>query len=172
MAHVELNLSYNSNELDISTTSEEMVAFNTKWAEVVALFEGELFVEDKSGNLWLLTSPDEELFISTSDRIGEKGPNKSRAIFKLLSRITNKVGDCAFGFGETPLEEEFYTDLVKLSQVENGEGGYSFCATVTIRGYSGYYSGTYEFLSDGGIEASFTFYDEEGEEEGEEEDED
>lgn len=168
MAHVDLNLSFDSNQLDISTTSVEMVAFNTKWAEVVALFEGELFVEDKSGNLWLLTSPDEELFISTSDYgRGEEGSNKSRAIFKLLSRITNAVGDCDFGFGETPLEEEFYTDLVKLSQVENGAGGYFFCATVTISGYSGYYSGSYEFLSDGGIEASFTFYNEEGEEEDE-----
>jgi hypothetical protein len=166
MATVNLNLSFDSNEINISILSEEMIAFNKKWAKIVELFKGELFVEDGEGYLWLLASPDEELFISTSDYgRGEEGPNKSRAVFKLLSRITNAVGDCDFGFGESPFEEEFYTDLFKLSQIDNGPGGYSFCATVTINGYAGYYSGAYEFLPEGGIEATFTFYNEDEEEE-------
>jgi len=161
MATVNLNLSFDSNQINISPLSEEMIAFNKKWSKIVELFKGELFVEDGSYDLWLLTSPDEELFISTSDYgRGEEGPNKSRAIFKLLSRITNSVGDCDFGFGESPFEEEFYTDLIKLSKIDNGPGGYSFCATVTINGYSGYYSGSYEFLPEGGIDKCFTFYNE------------
>jgi hypothetical protein len=168
MATVTLNLSFDSNELNISLFNEEMIAFNKKWAHIVELFKGELFIEDGEGYLWLLTSPDEELFISTSDYgRGEEGPNKSRAVFKLLSRITNAVGDSHFGFGEAPFEEEFYKDLFRLSQIDNGPGGYSFCATVTINGYSGYYSGSYEFLPDGGIEKCFTFYNEDQEEEDE-----
>jgi hypothetical protein len=165
MATVNLNLSFDSNQINISPLSEEMIEFNKKWSKIVELFKGELFVEDGSNDLWLLTSPDEELFISTSDYgRGEEGPNKSRAIFKLLSRITNSVGDCDFGFGESPFEEEFYTDLIKLSKIDNGPGGYSFCATVTINGYSGYYSGSYEFLPEGGIDKCFTFYNEDADE--------
>jgi hypothetical protein len=166
MATVNLNLSFDSNQINISLFSEEMIEFNKKWSKIVELFKGELFVEDGDCDLWLLTSPDEELFISTSDYgRGEEGPNKSRAIFKLLSRITNSEGDCDFGFGESPFEEEFYEDLIKLSKIDNGPGGYSFCATVTINGYSGYYSGNYEFLPEGGIEQVFTFYNEDEEEE-------
>ena len=44
-----------------------MIEFNKKWSKIVELFEGELFVEDGNCDLWLLTSPDEELSISTSD---------------------------------------------------------------------------------------------------------
>jgi hypothetical protein len=166
MATVNLSLSFDSNQINISLLSKEMIEFNKKWSKIVELFKGELFIEDGDGDLWLLTSPDEELAISTSDYgKGEEGPNKSRAIFKLLSRITNSVGDCDFGFGESPFEEEFYEDLIKLSKIDNGPGGYSFCATVTINGYSGYYSGNYEFLPEGGIEQVFTFYNEDEEEE-------
>ena len=165
MATVNLSLSFDSNQINISLLSKEMIEFNKKWSKIVELFKCELFIEDGDGDLWLLTSPDEELAISTSDYgKGEEGPNKSRAIFKLLSRITNSVGDCDFGFGESPFEEEFYTDLFKVSQIDNGPGGYSFCATVTINGYSGYYSGSYEFLPEGGIEKCFTFYNEDVEE--------
>ena len=165
MATVNLSLSFDSNQINISLLSKEMIEFNKKWSKIVELFKGELFIEDGDGDLWLLTSPDEELAISTSDYgKGEEGPNKSRAIFKLLSRITNSVGVCDFGFGESPFEEEFYTDLFKVSQIDNGPGGYSFCATVTINGYSGYYSGSYEFLPEGGIEKCFTFYNEDVEE--------
>jgi len=165
MATVNLNLSFDSNQINISLWSEEMIAFNNKWAKIVELFKGELFVEDDNCDLWLLASPDEELFISTSDYgRGEEGPNKSRAIFRLLSRITISEGDTAFGYGESPFEDEFYEDLFKISQIDNGPGGYSFCATVTINGYSGYYSGSYEFLPEGGIKKVFTFYQEEEEE--------
>ena len=162
MATVNLNLSFDSNQINISTLSEELIEFNNKWDKIVALFEGQLFIEDGNCDLWLLTSPDEEVFISTSDygRL-EELPNRSKAIFKLLSHITASGGDCDFGFGETPFEKEFYTDLFKLSQIDNGSGGYSFCATVTINGYPGYYSGNYEFLPDGGIEENFTFYQDE-----------
>jgi hypothetical protein len=161
MATVNLSLSFDSNQVNISLLSEEMIEFNKKWSKIVELFKGELFIEDGDGYLWLLTSPDEGLTISTSDYgKGEEGPNKSRAIFKLLSRITSTVGDCNFGFGESPFEEEFYTDLFKLSQFDDGPGEFILYATVTINGYPGYYSGAYEFLEEGGIEKRFTFYNE------------
>ena len=166
MATVNLNLSFDSNQINISLFSEEMIEFNKKWSKIVELFKGDLFVEDDNCDLWLLASPDEELFISTSDYgRGEEGPNKSRAIFRLLSRITISEGDTAFGYGEDPFEDEFYEDLFKISQIDNGPGGYSFCAKVTINGNSGYYSGAYEFLPEGGIEETFTFYNEDEEEE-------
>ena len=63
MASVNLNLSFDSNQINISLWSEEMIAFNNKWAKIVELFKGELFVEDDNCDLWLLASPDEELFI-------------------------------------------------------------------------------------------------------------
>ena len=45
-------------------------------------------------------------------------------------------------------------------KIKNEEGGYSFCATVTLSSESGYYSGAYEFLNNGGIQATFTNYNE------------
>ena len=159
MASVNLKLSYYSNEINLSPTSKEIIEFNNKWLKIVEQFEGSLFVEGGDDYMWLLTSPDEEIDISTSDYAGlEDGPNKSRAIFKLLSYVTSTLGDCDFGYGETPFDKEFYADLLKLSKIDNRAGGYYFCANVTVNGYSGYYSGSYEFLPEGGIEKSFTFY--------------
>jgi len=63
MATVNLNLSFDSNQINISLLSKEMIEFNKKWSKIVELFKGELFVEDGEGNLWLLTSSDEELLI-------------------------------------------------------------------------------------------------------------
>ena len=46
MATVNLNLSFDSNQINISLFSEEMIEFNKKWSKIVELFKGELFVED------------------------------------------------------------------------------------------------------------------------------
>ena len=62
MATVNLNLSFDSNQINISLASEEMIEFNKKWSKIIELFKGELFVEDGEGYLWLLASSDEELF--------------------------------------------------------------------------------------------------------------
>jgi len=67
MATVNLSLFFDSNQVNISLLSEEMIEFNKKWSKIVELFKGELFIEDGDGYLWLLTSPDEGLTISTSD---------------------------------------------------------------------------------------------------------
>jgi hypothetical protein len=104
--------------------------------------------------------PGKEINISTRDYSSlDKSPNLSKAIFKLFSNITESVGDCDFGFGEKAFSKDFYKDLMELYLLENKSGGYSFYANVTVIGYSGYYSGSYEFLENGGISETFTFYE-------------
>ena len=162
MATVNLELSHDSNCIgDKKKIQSEKDKFIKKWSEEIKLFEGELFLEDKKNKVWLLTMPTHQLNLSTSDYAKlDKKPNKSRAVFKLLSFITKEVGDCNFGYGEKPFPKEFYKDLMDLYKIENKEGGYSFCATVTLSSESGYYSGAYEFLNNGGIQATFTKYNE------------
>ncbi len=162
MATVNLELSHDSNCIgDKKKIQSEKDKFIKKWSEEIKLFEGELFLEDKKNKVWLLTMPSHQLDLSTSDYAKlDKKPNKSKAVFKLLSYITKEVGDCNFGYGEKPFPKEFYKDLMDLYKIENKEGGCSFCATVTLSSESGYYSGAYEFLNNGGIQATFTNYNE------------
>jgi hypothetical protein len=162
MATVNLELSHDSNCIgDKKNIQSEKDKFIKKWSEEIKLFEGELFLEDKKNKVWLLTMPSHQLDLSTSDYAKlDKKPNKSKAVFKLLSYITKEVGDCNFGYGEKPFPKEFYKDLMDLYKIENKEGGCSFCATVTLSSESGYYSGAYEFLNNGGIQATFTNYNE------------
>jgi|LakMenEpi03Aug12_release.lakeMendotaPanAssembly.Ray.scaffolds.fasta_scaffold284516_2 hypothetical protein len=162
MASVNLELSHDSNCLgDKKKVQIEVDKFVKKWSKEIKLFEDELFLEDKKNKVWLLTMPLHQLDLSTSDYATlDKIPNKSRSIFKLFSHITKEVGDCDFGYGEKPFAKEFYKDLMDLYRIENKEGGYSFCATVTLSSESGYYSGAYEFLNNGGIQATFTKYNE------------
>lgn len=162
MASVNLELSHDSNCIgDKKKVKADLDKFVKKWSKEIKLFEGELFLEDKKSKVWLLTMPSNQLEISTNDyaTLDEK-PNKSRAIFKLFSHITKEVGDCDFGYGEKPFAKEFYKDLMDLYRIENQEGGYSFCATITLSSESGYFSGAYEFLNNGGIQATFTKYNE------------
>lgn len=162
MASVNLELSHDSNCIgEKKKVQIEIDKFIKKWSPEVRFFEGELFLEDNNNNIWLLTTPSHQLDISTSDyeTLDEK-PNKSRAVFKLFSHVSKEVGDCNFGYGEKPFADEFYSDLMDLYRIENNEGGYTFCATVTLSNESGYYSGAYEFLNNGEIEATFTNYDE------------
>lgn len=161
MATVNLELSHDSNCIGSKKkVQSEIDKFVKKWSKEVKLFEGGLFLEDKKNKIWLLTMPLNQLDLSTGDysRIDDGKPNKSRAVFKLLSYVTKEVGDCDFGYGEKPFSKDFYKDLLALYKIENKDGGYSFCATVTLSSGSGYYSGSYEFLNTGGIEATFTFY--------------
>jgi hypothetical protein len=161
MATVNLELSHDMNCLGKKKkVQNHILEFEKKWPKEIKLFEGKLFVEDKKGSIWLLTCPASAVEISTSDynRIDDGKPNHSRAVFRLLSNITKEVGDCDFGFGEKPFGKEFYKDLLSLFKIENKDGGYIFCARVTLSSESGYYSGGYEFLANGGIEATFTHY--------------
>ncbi len=60
---------------------------------------------------------------------------------------------------------EFYQDLITLYKLENEfSDGYSFYATVTVMYCTGYYDGFYEFLTPGGIKATFTYKEDEDEE--------
>ena len=161
MAEVNLELSFDSNKIgNKKKIKTKLSEFEKKWKKEIDLFQKSLFVEDKKGDVWLLTMPGKEINISTRDYSSlDKSPNLSKAIFKLFSNITESVGDCDFGFGEKAFSKDFYKDLMELYLLENKSGGYSFYANVTVIGYSGYYSGSYEFLENGGISETFTFYE-------------
>jgi hypothetical protein len=171
MAQVDLELSFDSNRIgNKKKIKNQLLEFENKWKKEVELFNKSLFQEDKKGDVWLLTMPGKEINISTRDYSSlDKGPNLSKAVFKLFSNVSESVGDCDFGFGEKAFSKAFYKDLIELYLLENKSGGYSFYANVTVIGYSGYYSGSYEFLEDGSISETFTFYNSE-DEDGEEED--
>jgi hypothetical protein len=167
MATVDLTLVKSLNQIGNKFKHKDAIeAFNQKWATEIAEFENTLFVEDENENLWLLVKPWQELNISTSDYFGsDDKPNKSRAIFKLLSNIVETEGDCDFGFGELGFVDEFYQDLISLYKLENEyPDGYAFYATVTVMYGTGYYDGFYEFLASGGIKATFTYKEDEDEE--------
>lgn len=162
MAEVQLALSQNDNRIGKKNNVEkEIEKFKNKWSKEVSLFEGSLFREH-DGTIWLLTLPRKEVHISTRDYgRSEENPNKSRAIFKLLSHITEEVGDSDFGFGENAFDIEFYKDLLKLFLIENEDPGFILDATVTVVSH-GYYSGTYDFYLDNDsvlATAEFTYYD-------------
>ena len=173
MAQVDLELSFDSNKIGNTKKIKSQISeFEKKWKKEVELFNNALFVEDKKGDVWLLTMPGKEINISTSDYSTlEKGANLSKAIFKLFSNVGESVGDCDFGYGEKAFSKAFYKDLIELYHIENKSGGYSFYANVTVIGYSGYYSGSYEFLEDGSISETFTFYNTEDEDDEEYDDE-
>jgi len=145
MAEVQLTISQNDNRIGKKdNVNKEIEKFTSKWSKEVSLFEGSLFREHNQ-NIWLLTKPGEELEISTRDYgRSEENPNKSRAIFKLLSYTTEKEGD--FDFGENAFEIDFYKDLLKLFEIENEVPGFTLDVAVTVVSYA-YYTGVFEFYS-------------------------
>ncbi len=176
MATVVLTLVKSLNQIGNKLKHKDAIeAFSQKWKKEIAEFENDLFVEDENENIWLLVKPWQELHISTSDySVLDDKPNKSRAIFKLFSNVVETDGDCDFGFGEFGFPEEFYQDLValyKLDKENEFSDGYSFYATVKVMWGTGFYDGFYEFLSSGGIKATFIYEDDEEEEYDEEEEE-
>jgi len=169
MASVELTISHDDNFIGKkSKVLAEIEKFKSKWSKEVSLFEDSLFLEDDEEGIWLLTTPGNEIEVSTSDygRL-EEGPNISKAIFKLFSFTTKSVGDCDFEFGETPFEIDFYLDLLKLTLFEQDTAGFRLGANVIVSTESGYYSGNYEFYGDESVSAvaTFTYYDEDEDDE-------
>ena len=168
MATVDLTLVKSLNQIGNKLKHKDAIeAFSQKWANEIAEFENALFVEDENEDIWLLVKPRQELNISTSDcSFLDDKPNKSRAIFKLFSNVVETDGDCDFGFGELGFTDEFYQDLITLYKLENEfSDGYSFYATVTVMYGTGYYDGFYEFLTSGGIKATFVYKEDEEDEE-------
>jgi len=161
MATVNLDLTWDSNQIGNNLIIRDKIReFEQKWSQDVKMFEGELFVEDKEGNIYLLVRPGLELNISTKDYDNLKDlPNKSRAVYRLFSNVIEESGDTDFKFEEYGFESEFYKDLFNLYKIENEDAVLSLSATVTVMSGTGYYSGHYEFLEEGGIKASFTYYD-------------
>jgi hypothetical protein len=83
----------------------------------------------------------------------------------LFYNVVETDGDCYFGYGELGFTNEFYKDLIALYKLDNEfSDRYSFYSTVTVMYGTGYYDGFYEFLTLGGIKATFTYKEDEDEE--------
>jgi len=125
--------------------NDKIIEFKSKYKEIDKEFDGELLKRISSNKLFILG--EQSFQIDSKDLVGKK---LARARF--FSDPVSSEGDVGFGWGSASgFPEEFYSDLYKLL------GETTFCASVTVSGDDGYYSGIYYTLENGIME-SFTYY--------------
>lgn len=112
MAEVIITIDEENEKESLTPEIEELInSFNEKYKEINNLFNGSMVVcEDGEFSIF------PELIgrnLSFSTRDTKESEGISKGVFKFFS--SDIGGDCQFGFGEDPFDEEFYNDFFNLN---------------------------------------------------------
>ena len=134
---------------------KEISEFSNVWKIILSDFEGNFFVEDENGDIWILTTPNKSLIVSDDDLYNEDEylSNKDKAVIAFLNNIFDFAGDFKPDLGDVVYEEGFYSAVSKLTQQANDRVGFKLNANLDTS--DGLASGTFEFNEFEEITANF-----------------
>ena len=138
-----------SDYAEFSISKEKMMKFEEKYKEIINIFKGKLFTLNDDGTYDLLK---ENMEISSRDiRDDSDGPNWDKALAMFFGN-DSEVDEVGFSLGVSGFNDEFYADLMMLSEDMQFVEWF-----ITVNGgFEGYYEGSVS-LSPKGLVGSFDF---------------
>ena len=113
MANLTISLSHDYNQLILGSNKHFDKLYNefeNKWVSILSLFEDKFLIN----NHVIADSSGVEIYTSNFPTLDDNKPNYDRAVCRFLAAVNPENEEVAWGTGQEPFPEGFYTDLYNI----------------------------------------------------------